>query len=201
MRKAVIEVGVNLGQDTENLILENPDCSYYGFEPTYILLPTLLEKFKNYPNATFVPLAVDLENRQAQFNIANWHNLGCSSLHEFSDNIRAEWPDNPAFFNDRQSVLTMRLDTFCDIYKIDSVEKIWIDAQGNDLNVLKSLGKYIDTVRSGQVEVAYNVNLYKGADNTFSSAVKWLTERGFDYELKFDATPQKAEVDIIFFRK
>ena len=196
-----MEIGVNLGQDTERLILENPDCSYFGFEPTYELLPTLLENFKNYPSAVFIPMAVDVENRVAEFNIANWHNWGCSSLHQFSDNIRTEWPDNPAFFGKKQNVLTIRLDTFCDLYKIDSVEKIWIDAQGNDFNVLKSLGKYIDTVKEGRVEVAYNVNLYKGCDNTFNSTVNWLKERGFDYELTFDATPQKAEADITFFRK
>jgi FkbM family methyltransferase len=198
MGTAVIEVGVNLGQDTPILI--STEHQYYGFEPVYQLIPALLEKFHQHKNAVFIPMAVDVENGIKQLNIANYHDWGCSSLHQFSDDIRQTWPDNPAFFGMIQNVLTIRLDTFCDLYKIDRIEEMWIDAQGNDFNVLKSLGKYIDVVEKGRLEVAYNVNLYKDVDNSYDSVVKWLTEKNFKFDVLFDNTPQKAEANIIFYR-
>lgn len=200
MSRTVFEVGVNLGQHTEKLIPTEPGSRYYGFEPTYDLLFSLVEKFRNHKNAVFVPMAVDVENKVANFNIATYHDWGCSSLHEFSDNIHSEWPDNPAFFGKSQNVMTIRLDTFCDTFGINGIDSIWIDAQGNDFNVLKSMGKYIDSVKLGQLEVSHNVKLYKGVDNSYENVTAWLKERGFRYETEFDATPQKAEANIIFYR-
>ena len=200
MTKAIMEIGVNLGQDTESFLSGSEDYTYYGFEPTYYLLPNLVEKFSDRENVIFIPMAVDIENRIASFNIANWHDWGCSSLHSFSDDIKQTWPDNPAFFGKKQNLLTIRIDTFCDIYKIDSVEKIWIDAQGNDFNVIKSMGKYIDGLKSGRLEVSYNVNLYKDVDNSYKSATAWLTERGFKFDVLYDNTSQKCEANILFYR-
>ena len=202
MKKVVIEVGVNQAQDTQSYLnYFGEDMILYGFEPTYDLLPGLINKFKNDPRVVIVPLAIDEVNRMAKFNIASWHDGGCSSLHQFSDDIHDKWPDNPAYFDKHQNVMTIRLDSFCDLYGIDVIDYIHIDAQGNDFSVLKSLGKYIDVVKEGKLECAYAVNLYKGVDNSFKSITTWLSDRNFKYEYTLDNSSSFAEANIIFKKK
>jgi FkbM family methyltransferase len=178
--KTVIEVGANFGTDTQRFLSE-PDNIVYAFEPTPELNLHLKDKFQQASNFFPIPMAVDLENGWKWFNIAGTNDWGCSSLHSFNPNIAEEWAGRPDFhFTDRCRVMTIRLDTFMDIYNIHDVSYLWIDAQGNDFKVLQSLGSKIDLVREGRCEAAYSVNLYANVDNTVDSILNWLGSRGFN---------------------
>jgi FkbM family methyltransferase len=200
--KTIIEVGMNDGRDTVQL-LNRGDVIIYGFEPTNELLVNLYEKFKNENRVKIIPLAVDIENKFTTFNIAGWQDWGCSSLNDFSDGISDRF--GPGGFNihftKQQPVMTIRLDDFCKLYGIKEIDFLWIDAQGSDFNVLKSLGSYIDNVKQGKVEVSYNVELYQKVDNTFESVSKWLTEKGFTFTIEYDDEKYKNEANLFFTRK
>lgn len=199
MKKIVIEVGMNDGRDT-HVHLTQDDMVVYGFEPTYELVRVLHQRFKDDPRIKIIPLAVDIENRFATFNIAAWQDWGCSSLNNFTDNVSERWNGFNFHFTDKQTAMTIRLDDFCRMYGIDHIDYLWIDAQGSDFNVLKSLGDYINVVKEGKVEVSYNVPLYKEVDNTYDSVSKWLTEKGFVFDVEYDNDVFRTEANLYFRR-
>lgn len=197
MNNIVIEVGANLGTDTENFLRQG--STVYAFEPTPELNLQLKNKFKTHPGYMPVPLAVDIENRWTEFNIAGSAGWGCSSIHEFNPNIHQEWMGRPDFnTTDRCRVMTIRLDTFMNTYGISKVDYLWIDAQGNDFRVLQSLGDRISDIQMGRCEVALEVNLYSNVDNTHTSVSNWLKEHGFKVEVQ--PHHHFKEADVLFTR-
>lgn len=189
----VIEVGANYGTDTMQFLSRGD--TVYAFEPTPELILHLQNTFKSKPNFHLVPVAADLENGWAQFNIAGGGDWGCSSLYDFTPDIHEKWQGRPDFnMTDSVTVMKMRLDTFMDLYQIGKVDYLWIDAQGNDFRVLQSLGDRISDVVSGKCEGAYTVDLYEGALNDVRIIQSWLTERGFKIRVQPDNVGKEADV-------
>jgi hypothetical protein len=82
------------------------------------------------------------------------------------------------------NVETTRLDTFIEEYELQDriIDFIHIDAQGVDLDCLKSLGKYITNVLAGVVETVKDKNksIYIGQeDNTLENVTDFLSKNGF----------------------
>jgi hypothetical protein len=98
--------------------------------------------------------------------------------------------------------MTMRLDTFLDLYNINEVDYLWIDAQGNDFKVLQSLGSRIASIKEGKCEATFEVALYKEASNHAYDIKQWLESHNF--ECWFGGiypVPVQHEVDVHFRRK
>lgn len=192
----IVEVGANNGNDTARF-LESPENIVYCFEPTVELQLQLQQRFKNNENFHLIPAAVHIENGFQWFNIAGTADWGCSSLYEWTDDICQHIPDRPDFhFTDRYKVMTMRLDTFINLFNIPYINYLWIDAQGHDFNVLKSLGYKIDIVKEGKCEASIgNLELYKTNKGNDSAIIKeWLENRGFQCTIDHWG----AEVDVHF---
>lgn len=197
-KKIYIEVGANAGQDTANYLSE--DALLYAFEPVYELAHDLFNKFKN-KNIIVVPFAVDIENTIKKFNISAGQNVSCSSLNNFNKNIHNEWRGRSDFvFTDSYNVLTIRLDNFIDIYNIKEIEYLHIDAQGNDFNVIKSLGDSINIVKAGKCEAAYSISLYEDVNNSYKDIIEYLELHGFNTRIVMDGSNENAECDIHFFK-
>lgn len=191
--KTIIEVGANRGTDTEKWLVD-PDNIVYCFEPTPELCNLLWEKFSNFSNFHLFAGAVDVENSWKTFNIAGQKDWGCSSLHTFNQNIEELWPKRKDFkFTQSINTFCIRLDSFIEMSNIDIVDYLWVDAQGNDWNVLKSLGKKIDLVKEGKCEVAYTVNLYN-TDNTIENVKPWLEKRGFNVSVIPDSAGKECDL-------
>lgn len=198
MSKIVFEVGANRGTDTSRFLADG--STVYAFEPTPELVLELKNKFRVHNGFMPVPMAVDLENGWATFNIAGSADWGCSSIHEFNPNIHKEWEGRPDFnVTDQCRVMTIRLDSFMQMYNISHIDYLWIDAQGNDFRVLQSLGDRIKDVTEGRCEVALDVNLYDKVDNSHTSVTDWLVARGFN--VRMEPHPHRKEADLIFKRK
>jgi FkbM family methyltransferase len=202
----IIEVGANQGQDTEKF-LENINNVVYSFEPIPELAFKLWEKHGQNKNFHLITAAVDIENGWKKFNISKGGDWGCSSLHDFAPDLNTVW-QRPDFKYDSflANAMCIRLDTFMDLFNIKEIDYIHIDAQGNDFNVLKSLGEKINVVRSGVVEVSNKVELYDVKDNHVSIVKPWLEERGYTTRVEDDgvgkpmATINGNEVNIFFNR-
>lgn len=189
----IIEVGANSGSDTQNFL--SMGHVVYSFEPTPELILHLQQRFKNIETFHLAPMAVDIEEGWARFNIAGGGDWGCSSLYNFTPNIHEKWAGRPDFLmTDQVTVMKIRLDTFMDIYGIDRVDYLWIDAQGNDFRVLQSLGDRIDDIFEGKCEGAYTVDLYTDTDNSVHSISKWLQDRGFETTISPDNVGKEADV-------
>lgn len=176
----VFEVGANQGQDTERF-LSDPNNEVYCFEPVPDLAHFLWQKFGDNPRFHLSTCAVDLENGWKPFNISKLGDWGCSSLHSFAKDINETWPgrDDFTFHQVIKNVMCIRLDTFMDIYGLDHIDYIHVDAQGNDFRVMKSLGDRIKDVRAGVVEVAQKVELYDVEGNHIDVVRPWLEGHGF----------------------
>jgi len=196
----VFEIGVNTGSDTVKLLQKYPGCTYYGFEPTRELVSQTLWPKLDDPNINIIPMAIDIENGFKTFNISGQGDWGCSSLYTFDENIHDKWP-NRSDFNMTHSypVPCMRLDTFLNTFGIEGeIEYMWIDAQGNDLNVMKSLGVEIKRLKAGKLECAYTLELYQNTNNTLENVEAFLIDNGFQFKVTPD--PMKKECNIDFWR-
>lgn len=210
--KITLEVGVSDGFDTEKII-QKYKLPHYGFEPVPYMRNILNKKFKTNPNVHITEAAIDLTDGMKNFNLSNpngtftdgtnrkIHPYGCSSLHEFSDALAIKWPGRPDFqVVEKIKVKTMRLDTFFEENNFKGeIEFMHCDAQGSDINVLKSMGKYLRCVKHGKIEVALVTELYKDTGNNVKNAVTFLRDNGFNCN---EPTGRHShEADIVFTRR
>ena len=199
----LFDVGANHGTDSIEKTKNNPDIITFAFEPTPILYEKLINETMSIKDRYFVfKLAISNFNGSSIFNIAGQSDWGSSSLNTFVDNIEQTWPGrNDLKVTESINVDVVRLDHFieniCPIH-IKQIDFLHCDAQGSDLKVLEGLGKYIDIVQEGVVEVPNNneVKPYKES-HTKEDAVKFLENNNFIIN---NVTYQMNEQNL-YFRK
>jgi len=200
MKKIVFDVGANNG-DTCHRFSEDSLTTVYAFEPTPYLLKRFLYQ-KQKENYIVVPYAITDFDGEAIFNIAGQCDWGCSSIHEFEDNLEITWPGRTDFkVTEKIKVQTQRMDTFIKNNNIQQVNYLHCDTQGNDLNVLKSFGEYIKIVESGVVEAANQNPLYKNVDNSVNSITNFLEKNNFVIINMSENDPYRNEINIEFKKK
>lgn len=198
MKKIKFDVGANQGADT--IKLAEDDSIVYAFEPTrYLIQDHLWPKSVENPNIIIVPLAVDIENGFKKFNITEKWDWGCSSLHEVSENVEGDWK-HLFEVTDSYTVQTITLYDFCEMYKIEKIDFLWIDTQGSDLNVLKSLGDKIDFVVEGRCEASNKRPLYN-VDYSLKSIINFLTSKNFEITRIQYNDVEGFEVNVYFQNK
>jgi len=196
--RCIIEVGAHIMSDTLKLQKEWPHLPLWTFEPVPHLWSQLSEHFKTYPNVHPQAYAIDVVDGHRDLHIAT--DTGCSSLHTFTDNLGELWDASiekhaPRPERERSrlgdfqieetiEVQTIRLDSFLTIVNFPKdgvIQHLHCDAQGNDLNVLKSLGDYIHCVQSGMIETTKKegLHLYTNGENYTEDAVAFLESNGF----------------------
>jgi FkbM family methyltransferase len=202
----IIEVGANQGQDTERF-LSYRDVELYSFEPVPQLAKDLIDRFGSNPKFHLIMAAIDVENGFKQFNISKGGDWGCSSLHQFAPDIHSKWSRGEFNYDETISkMMCIRLDDFVKLYGIKEIDYLHVDAQGNDFNVMKSLGDMIGIVKEGVCEVANHVELYDIEDNTVSVVKPWLESKGFEVRVEADGVGKQCadingnEVNLFFKR-
>jgi FkbM family methyltransferase len=183
--KTLIEVGAYDGGDS--LKYHKNGYTVYTFEPKKDLFQNLVNKTKHLTNYTVISKAVSLVNGITQFNICK--EGGASSILPFrsEDELSKTWSPQRTdihFSGITYDVETTRLDTFIEEYGLQNqiIDFIHIDAQGVDLDCLKSMGHYIKNVLAGVVETVIDKNksIYIGQeDNTLENVSIFLASNGF----------------------
>ena len=200
--KTIVKVGANYGIDTQWFI-DREDTIVYAFEPTPELLEHLYQKFKEHPRRNYLhimPYAVDIKDGFADFHVQGYEDWGCSSLHEFADDRYEYWPRNHTggkrMLEVSKTIVvpTIRLDSFMKYNFIDQIDELHTDTQGNDWNVLKSLGDRIKDVVYGECETTYGANMYKNVNNNTKEVIAWLEEKGFTCTYAVECSGQEADV-------
>jgi FkbM family methyltransferase len=185
MKKCIIEVGAYDGKDS--LKYHKQGFTVYTFEPNKKLFSDLFEKTKDIENYNVFNKAVCSFNGKTDFNICK--SGGASSILKFRDDetLIKNWGKERTdvhYSGESYVVETTRLDTFIEEQQLENtiIEFIHIDAQGVDLDCLKSVGKYIKNVRGGVLETVKNKekSIYIGQDeNTLENIQTFLTNNGF----------------------
>ena len=183
--KTLIEVGAFDGSDS--LKYYRNGYTVYTFEPKQDLFQNLFNKTNHLARYTVIPKAVSLTNGITKFNICK--SGGASSILPFrpDNELIQTWTKDRTdihFSGISYDVETTRLDTFIEENGLQDtiVDFLHIDAQGVDLDCLKSLGKYIKNVLAGVVETVKDVqkSIYVGQeDNTLDNVAGFLSLNGF----------------------
>jgi FkbM family methyltransferase len=182
--KILIEVGAFDGSDS--LKYHNNGYTVYTFEPKKDLFDNLVKKTKHLTNYTVIPKAVSLKNGITKFNICK--SGGASSILPFrpEHELIKTWTKDRTdihYSGVSYDVETIRLDTFIEQKNMQNtiIDFLHIDAQGVDLDCLKSLGKYIKNIQAGVVETVIDKNksIYIGQeDNTLNNIIEFLALNG-----------------------
>lgn len=191
MRNIIIEIGTYDSYDTKRLLNEynNQVERIYTFEPHPFFYELSYRECFNFPKIEIINKAVCEENKKdVTFN--ECLSGGASSLLDFKDDeiLKKEWGGRTDILASRKTfkVETTRIDTFLynRDFKPENTNIIFahIDAQGVDLQCLKSFGDFLKCVNKGCLETVKDLNkaIYKNQDdNTFEKIVNFLTENNF----------------------
>jgi len=175
-RMVIFDVGANDGLSFIDLPRIMPNVQIYAFEPTPELADKIREQFAVHTNYHLVETAIGEVEEITQFNVADKGDGGCSSLLGFSRHIRETWAGREDLVVTRKiNVRVTRLDSFVIANSIAKIDFLHVDTQGTDLSVLRSLGRELNRVQSGVIEVprSRDVMLY---ENQHTTAVRSLKD-------------------------
>lgn len=202
MKKILFDVGANFGTSSIGIAKSDPNTFVYAFEPTPELILYLKSKTIGLKNYTVVGKAVSDYEGSATFNVAGQADWGCSSLLEFSDKSRTEWPGRTDFVVTKQiQVGVIRLDNFIIQNKIDVIDYFHCDTQGSDLDVLYGLGEKISIIKEGTIEAAAKQDILYKNQNTVMECVEFLKMNNFEVISVSSNDPIFNEANIHFKNK
>lgn len=172
----IVEVGAHKGAETLNF-LKDADAEVYTFEPEQHLFRELYAKSHNYPRLTVLPFAVDIgDNQEPLFHYGDGKStLDPPTIGSLAAHFTMTW--------------TIRLDTFMNLYGIQKIDYLRIDAPWREEMCLESLGERIKDVERGRIKQF----------DTVSAIPQWLMNHGFSYELD-TISDNLLEQDIRFWR-
>jgi FkbM family methyltransferase len=202
VQKIFFDVGANFGTSSIHLAKSDPDTLVYAFEPTPELILYLKTQTFNLKNYNVVGKAVSDFDGKATFNVAGQADWGCSSLLEFSDNSKTEWPGRTDFSVTKQiEVDVIRLDNFIIKNNIDKIDYFHCDTQGSDLDVLYGLGEKISIIKEGAIEAATKQDILYKNQNNFIECIEFLKMNNFEIISVTSNDPQFNEANIHFKNK
>jgi len=204
----LVDVGCAIG-DFKRLI-NHPNIYSIGIDP-------LIPDYKKNPSnildsySKLYDVCIDTKESKQMLNITS--SLDTSSLKEFNrEHITTDITHTSKFFIpeniyhfitdiiERREVSSFRLDSILNQTNINhqSIHILKIDAQGNDLNVLKSCGKYLKNVVFIVVESTLDESetLYKNT-STFKDDSQYLKSNGF--ELITKEVLLLKDIDCLFY--
>lgn len=171
-KNIIVEIGAFDGEDTEKYS-QNYNNFVYCFEPNKDNAENLRKRFHNKNNIKVLEKAVGTFDGKTKFYVAK--KRMSSSLNKPSqyslDNKIVE-------IESEYDVDVINLYTFIDESNIKQIDYFHCDAQGSDLEILKSLGDTIHIIKKGQVEGSRNQNLYQ-TENHYLAIINYLENNNF----------------------
>lgn len=178
-KQIMFDIGAHEGQSSIPKAKENSNLHVYAFEPVPKLAEEIKSKTINLTNYSIITKAVSNYDGEAFFNVRGEGDWGQGSLSDFTESVDIVWPGTMLKFTEKIKTDVTRLDTFIEANNISKINYLHVDAQGGDLKVLESLGKYISIVESGVVEASNPDKLYYTEQNTINDTVDFLKNAGF----------------------
>ena len=199
------DIGANEGKFAIHFAKCEPKTYVVAFEPIPELVKYISEQSSHLKNFMLFKNAVSDFNGTSTFNISppsQYGDYSCSSLLEFSNESKTEWPGREDFkVINTIDVDVIRLDSFIVMNKVPKIDYLKIDTQGSDLKVLEGLGEFISIVKAGTMEAAAKESiLYKG-QNTQAQSIAFLERNGFEITKIESNDVHGNEVNIDFINK
>jgi len=174
-RRIWFDVGAHEGETTFPYAAADPSLLVYAFEPNLHAASRMMGRLRNF---VVLPIAVAERDGTAKLQL-NAYEQSSSLLPADRAGVE-QWVTEQEFkVIGSVTVPTMRLDTFMNQAGIESVDFLKIDAQGLDLEVVRSAGDRLKDVAKVQLE-ATNVSYrqYEGAPGK-SVIIDFMESKGF----------------------
>lgn len=131
----IIEAGAADGNDTVFFGKNFPNSKIYSLEPMSSLYNITFKKIQNFNNIHLFNLAFSHTNGRMYLNLAENQNQPWGSSSLLKPKLHLEI--HPGItFNSKESVETIKLDSFLSMNNIESVDLLWLDLQGVEPEVL-----------------------------------------------------------------
>lgn len=186
----ILEAGAHIGRDTIKFAKIWPNGKIYSFEPVPELFERLKENTQNYSNVNTFNLALSNNIGKVQCYISSGRSTALSSLKE---PIKDVGLNSQTDFS-KSEVDSMPLDKWAQNENIKNLDLIWLDAQGCELEILKSGEKILEKSKILYIEGSL-MQRYVG-ENLINDTINWLEDRNFKAILR--DKPKHNKVNILF---
>ena len=197
------DIGANIGDTVKPFL--NSKYIVHAFEPN----PDCIAKISNRKDINFKNLYLnevavsDTPTDLADFYITG--NDACSSLKEIKLNDKlankyccGNLAENRLAVKKKISVKVVRLDDYIKDKMIEKIDFIKIDAQGSDLDVIKSLGDELKICQKIKIECMFDgEDMYYKNECKKSDVINYLTSNGFKL-IKQDLQHEWYFCDLFF---
>jgi len=174
-RRVWIDVGAHEGETTFPFAAQDPWLLVYAFEPNLRAASRIMARLRNY---VVLPIAIAERNGSAELQL-NAYEQSSSLLPPDPDGVKSWITEQHFEVVDSVTVPTMRLDTFMNAVGLESIDFLKVDAQGLDLDVVRSAGDRLTDVAKVQLEATTaSYRQYEGAPDK-SVIVDYMESRGF----------------------
>ncbi|MFA6547739.1 MAG: FkbM family methyltransferase [Candidatus Magasanikbacteria bacterium] len=172
----VIEIGAHVGSDTVEMATLWPNGKIYAFEPLPNTFARLKFKTKDFKNIEIIQNAVTDDKNVDQVEMFVSDNSGCSSSLLRPKEHLKYFPG--VEFQGSVFVSAVLLDVWLTSNCVDKIDLLWIDAQGMEYRIFKSLGDKIKSIHFIYTEVSKK-EFYDGAED-YDCLKKYLSNFGFE---------------------
>jgi FkbM family methyltransferase len=198
--RTFVQVGAFTGDDELIARCRRLGDHLYMFEPNPKRAGELERKSAGAATIHVIPKAVSSRDGSAVFHIACYDD--CSSLQSFHPAANTAWvhqwhPYRRFEMVEDIGVEVIRLDTFFEQNGIGEVDLLEVDAQGEDLRVVESLGTRIADVKKIQIEVNIHDSPLYSDSFTMRQAVEFFAARGFERHISWKQSINREE-NVIF---
>jgi FkbM family methyltransferase len=180
--RVILDIGSRHCLESVEFSKKFKNAKIYAFEANPTSYQECVKNSINFNNIKVVNICINEYDGFCKFYPINpsktqtsWFdgNLGASSL--FLSNGAVDHIEK--YVQDEIEMPCIRLDTFCNIEKIEKIDAIWMDLQGGELLALKGLGDLLDSVEVIQTELEINP-MYHG-QCLYKETNEFLEKKGF----------------------
>ena len=194
-RRIWLDVGAHEGEMTFPFAAVDSSLLVYAFEPNLHAATRIMGRLRNY---VVLPIAVAERNGSAELQL-NAYEQSSSLLPADEAGVKSWITEQEFKVIGSVTVPTMRLDTFLDGAGIESVDYLKVDAQGLDLEVVRSAGDRLKDIAKIQLEATTaSYRQYEGAPGR-SDIVDFMESKGFRLKRE-EIQSHGQEANLTFLR-
>jgi len=170
----IFEIGAHRGHDIKYIVEAFPESNIYAFEADPFNYEICVENCRHFNNVKIYNLAVYDSKTKMTFNRfcnieaipdsetfkgSNLQSTGCGSLHKPGVGLKDIYKIKDVV--EEIEVETITLESFCSENNINSVDAIFMDVQGAEMNVIKGCHSMIESVKALILEWSTKYTLYE----------------------------------------
>lgn len=200
-KPVILDAGAYTGSEISLMKKIWPGSVVHAFEPVPEIFKKLNDNVKKYSNIYTYKLGIDVTGGPKNFYLSNQPRSPeivseSSSLREPKEHLK----HSKVQFRNQIEIECVNLDDWAKQNNIKSIDMLWLDMQGVELEVMKSAPKIMENVKVVCTEVEF-IEAYAG-QALWADVRGWMESQGFSLVARaFDLPPSVWFGDAIFARK